>query len=91
MHAQYIWLILILTVLYIIELTQLTQPRCDCPQCSVLEKLNPSMKSDLACGVAESRILNPWRLTRKERLLHLPTLIFASICSYARGTCLEQS
>ena len=42
----------------IIELTLLTQPRYDCPQCSILEKLNPPTKSDLACGLAESRILN---------------------------------
>ena len=49
----------------IIELTQLTQLKCYCSQCSVLESLNPPTKSDLACGLAESRILNPWGLTRK--------------------------
>jgi len=49
----------------IIELTLLT-PNCYGPQCSVLEKLNPPMKSDLACGSAESKILNPRELTRKE-------------------------
>ena len=27
--------------------TQLTEPRCDCSQCSILEKLNPPTKSDL--------------------------------------------
>ena len=47
-------------------LTKLTQPNCYCTQCSVLEKLNPPMKSDLACGSAESKILNPRELTRKE-------------------------
>ena len=36
----------------IIELTQLTQPKCYYPQCSVLEKLNPPTKSDLACRLA---------------------------------------
>ena len=36
----------------VIESTKWTQPRCDC---FVQEKLNPPMKSDLACGLAESR------------------------------------
>ena len=31
----------------IIELTQLTELRCDRPQYSALEKVNPPMKSDL--------------------------------------------
>ena len=58
----------------IIESAQLTQLRCAWPQYSVLEKLNPPMKSDLACELAESRILNPqgWQ----ERLVHLPSLWF---------------
>ena len=46
--------------------TKLTQPRCDCPQCSILAKLNPPTKSDLACGLAESRILDLWKLPRKK-------------------------
>ena len=33
----------------IVEPNQLTEPRCDCPQCSILEKLNPPTKSDLVC------------------------------------------
>ena len=49
----------------------LTQPRCDCPQCSIL---NPPTKSDLACRLAESRILDLWRLTRKDGLVHLSSL-----------------
>ena len=32
----------------IIELTQLTEPRCDHPQFSILEKLKPLTKLDLA-------------------------------------------
>ena len=50
---------------------KLTQPRCDCPQCSVL---NTPTKSDLACRLAESRILDLSRLTRKDRPVHLPSL-----------------
>ena len=47
---------------------KLTQPRCDCPQCSILNS------PDLAWRLAESRILDLWRLTRKEKLVHLPSL-----------------
>ena len=50
---------------------KLTQLRCDCPQCSIL---NPPTKSDLACRLAESRILDLSRLTRKDRLVHLSSL-----------------
>ena len=32
----------------IIELTQLTEPRCDHPQFSILEKLKPLTKLDLS-------------------------------------------
>ena len=49
--------------------TKLTQPRCDCPQCSILEKINQNK-----CGLAGSRILDLLRLTRKEKLVHLPSL-----------------
>ena len=49
----------------------LTQPRCDCPQCSIL---NPPTKSDLACRLAELRILDLSRLTRKDRPVHLSSL-----------------
>ena len=36
----------------------------ECPQCSILEKLNPLMKSDLARErKTELRILNLWGLT----------------------------
>ena len=64
MHAQQC---LILTLNgAIVELTQL---KCYYTQCSVLEKLN---YPDLACGLAESRTLNPQELTRKEMLMYLP-------------------
>ena len=36
------------------EPTPSTEPRCDHPHCSLLEKLNPQTKSDL--GKTESRI-----------------------------------
>ena len=59
----------------IIELTQLTQSKCYCPQCSVLEKLNPPMKSDLACGLAGSRTPNSTG-DDKKRKADIPSLIF---------------
>ena len=31
----------------IVEPTQPTEPRCDHPQCFILEKVNPPTKSDL--------------------------------------------
>ena len=46
--------------------TKLTQPRYDCPQCSILAKLKPPTKSDLACGLVEPRILDLWKLPRKK-------------------------
>ena len=59
----------------IIELTQLTQSKCYCPQCSVLEKLNPPMKSDLACRLAGSRTPNSTG-DDKKRKADIPSLIF---------------
>ena len=42
----------------IVEPTQPTEPRCDHPQCSILEKLNPPTKSHLVRkGKTELRIL----------------------------------
>ena len=50
------------------------------------KKINPPTKSDLACRLAESRILDLWRLTRKDGTFPACDLLtyYASICSYAR-------
>ena len=42
--------------------TQLTEPRCDCSQCSILQKLNPPTKSDLVQKKTDLRIFR----TRQE-------------------------
>ena len=59
-----------------------TEPRCDCPQCFILEKLNPPTKSDLVQKKTDLRIFGP-----DKNLLSI-TLYYASICSYVRRNLL---
>ena len=48
----------------IVEPAQPTEPRCDCPQCSTLEKPNPLTSGLVQKRKTELRILNLRRLTR---------------------------
>ena len=54
-----------------------------------LEKLNPPMKLDLAYEKKTgSRIPNPWRQARKERLVHLPLAYYAAYAPIYAGRLL---
>ena len=56
----------------IMELTQLTKPKCDHLQCSVLEKLHPLKKLKLICGLDESK--NPKSMgANKKRKVGAPS------------------